>query len=78
MQSPDEIKTGIVQNEIAAILGKHGSLIYQIALRMRKKMNTSSRNKDESGFNTFLIVTIKSFLFTLGYIFHFEILELKP
>lgn len=67
MQSPDEIKAGIVQNEIAAILGKHGSLIYQIALRMRKKMNTSSHNKDESGFNTFLIVTIKSFLFTLKY-----------
>lgn len=71
-------KTGIVLNEIVAILGKLGSLIYQIALKMRKKINTGGQNEDESGFNTFLIVMIKGFLFTLGYIFHFEIFKLKP
>lgn len=46
------------------------NMIYQIALRMRKKINTSSQKKDESGFNTFFLWFW--LLFTLDYI-----LELK-
>lgn len=63
---------GDVHNEIFAILGKHESLIYQIALRIRKKMNTSSQKKDEIDFNMFSLVMMKSLLFTLDSVFILE------
>lgn len=46
----------IIRNRRCEEIGKQGFLINQIALRMKKKMNTGTQKKDESGFNVLFML----------------------